>query len=160
VVIAMTNEERRWKRMKAKSQATIARVDKLLGQAPAPEPVVIETRAARWRREATERETARQVERERERVDDWLRRSATRDQRQQDHAHQVARATVDEAVAAEREYLIEHLLPLLVAEIREEIGSRIDKLQTDMDELKAARSFEKAVAKAGSVIDLPHKRVS
>jgi hypothetical protein len=158
----MTDNRERWKRAKAASTLTIARVNVALGrQAPAPsEPVVIETRSARWRREAVEHKAAIEAETERRRVSEWLTRSAQNDQRQQEHAYQVARATADEAVAAEREYLIDELLPLLMAEIREEIGKRIDKLQDAVDELKAARSFDRAVARAGSVIDLPHKRVS
>ena len=141
---------------KAEARATIARVDKKLDRAPAPpEPVVIETRSARWRREAAESETARQVERERERVDDWLRRSATRDQQQQDHAHQVAR---------DQTLMFAHEVAAVLDTMRDQLADlteRIDKLDANVSDLKAERSFDRALHKAhGEIVTLPSRRVS
>jgi hypothetical protein len=145
VVIAMTELER----IRAETRATIARVDKMLDRQSLPPLPPTEDRGLRWRRQAAEREAAKAAETERRHLAEHA-----------DRTRAIARAIVEEAVIAERNYLIDEMLPLLVVEIREEMGKRFGKLQDAVDEIKAARSFEKAVAKAGSVIDLPHKRVS
>jgi hypothetical protein len=148
-----------WERIKAESRATIARVDKLLGQAPAPEPVVIETRAARWRRQDAERKAAVEAENERRRVDDWMRRSAAREQQQQAQAHQVANEEAHDLTI-----MLAKEVGTVLDDLRDQIANlteRTNKLQSALDEIQAERSFDRAVAKAhGEIVTLPTKRVS
>jgi hypothetical protein len=116
---------------------------------------------ARWRREAEEheravaRETARRKRQEEAaQFNAWLRRSAE----DRERAYGIAKALSVK--------LAEEVATVLDA-VRDELDdlrARLTKGELVLDELKAERSFEKALSKAhaelGSVVTLPSKRVS
>jgi hypothetical protein len=144
----MTEEEKA--EILAESRATIARIDKMLDRQSLPPLPPTEDRGLRWRKEAAEAEAARVAETER-------RQQSARN----DRTRAIAQAIVDAAVAADRETRIDEMSEL-VAVLREETADQIAALTeriNKMEAAEAARSFDRAVAKAGSVIDLPHKRV-
>jgi len=145
----------------AEARANIERADNMLGfdrETPVSTAVVtpsenrppIESRSARWKREAAEREAARQAEDERRRqewAEEIRQRQAAADRVEAEVAHDLTFALAKEVAAAldvERHKLADAI-------------ERIDKLEATISELKTKRS---RAAKAAAVINLPSRAVS